>query len=232
MRVELQPVYVLHSRAYRETSLLADLLTVDFGLVAAVVKGARRKSRSRVPVQLFCPYTVSWAGKGDLKSLLHLELAGRVTVLPGLYSYAAMYVNEVLTRLLQPADPHSDIYYLYQNTLARLSVTGAVESALRDFEFALLSALGYGVDWQHDCCTGEPVRADSEYWFDPAEGFTLRQAPQSRVFSGSDILAIAAGDYARDSVRQAAKHLARLALAPHLGDKPLKSRELFRSYTS
>ena len=35
-----QPVYVLHSYPFKETSLVVELFTRDFGRVAAVAKGA------------------------------------------------------------------------------------------------------------------------------------------------------------------------------------------------
>jgi len=55
-RITLQPAYVLHRRPFRNTSLLVDLFTLDFGLIRAVAKGARRqKSRSRALLQLFRP---------------------------------------------------------------------------------------------------------------------------------------------------------------------------------
>jgi len=36
-----QPAYVLHRRAFRETSAIVELLTRDFGRVAAVVRGVK-----------------------------------------------------------------------------------------------------------------------------------------------------------------------------------------------
>ncbi|MFZ1294720.1 MAG: recombination protein O N-terminal domain-containing protein, partial [Pseudomonadales bacterium] len=44
-RIDRQPAFVLHRRAYRESSLLLDLLTRDFGRVGAVVRGARGAGR-------------------------------------------------------------------------------------------------------------------------------------------------------------------------------------------
>ena len=41
VRVDRQPAFVLHSRAYRESSLLLDLLTRDFGRIGVVARGAR-----------------------------------------------------------------------------------------------------------------------------------------------------------------------------------------------
>jgi len=51
--------------------------------------------------------------------------------------------------------------------------------------------------------------------------------PADEGYHGNDLLAIVNGDW-QPATRKTALHLCRALLAPHLGDKPLKSRELFR----
>lgn len=138
MRVELQSAYILHSRAYSETSLLVDLLTLDYGLIAGVIKGGRRKSKTKVPAQLFTPLIVSWAGKTDLKSIIHVEPAAPMLALPGSYLFAGLYINEILERLLQPGLPQPEIYAAYESVLSSLELGGDMEATLRHFEFRLL----------------------------------------------------------------------------------------------
>ena len=45
MRVNLQPAYILHSRPYRDSSLLLEALTAEQGRISLVARGARRRSR-------------------------------------------------------------------------------------------------------------------------------------------------------------------------------------------
>ena len=47
------------------------------------------------------------------------------------------------------------------------------------------------------------------------------------TFYGRDLLAFDRLEFTEDSVLQAAKRFTRIALKPYLGDRPLKSRELF-----
>ena len=63
---------VLHTRAYRETSLLVNLLTARHGRVAAVAKGARSPRRGQ-PLQPFAKLLVSWRGRGSLVTLTGVE---------------------------------------------------------------------------------------------------------------------------------------------------------------
>jgi len=77
-----------------------------------------------------------------------------------------------------------------------------------------------------------PIDPDCIYRFIPDVGFQTRSISGpatlgSSEFMGSDLIAIRDLDIESSSPAQAAKRLLRLALAAHLGDKPLHSRTLF-----
>ncbi|HSB96610.1 MAG TPA: recombination protein O N-terminal domain-containing protein, partial [Spongiibacteraceae bacterium] len=69
----LQPAYVLHTRDFRDSSLLIELFTPEQGRVAAVargVKAARRGSgMQRALLQPFQPLWIAVQGRGELKNL-------------------------------------------------------------------------------------------------------------------------------------------------------------------
>ena len=56
-KITLEPAFVIHTRAFRETSLIADLFTRNHGKLSVIAKGARRpKSKLKViqpPSSLF-----------------------------------------------------------------------------------------------------------------------------------------------------------------------------------
>src|SRR5690606_28170120 len=100
-RIDLQPAYVLHAQPFQNTSLLVDFLCLDYGRLRAVVKGARRpKSRLRALLQPFQPLLISLVGRGELKSLSAAESSVPALQLQGVRLFSAMYLNELLTRLL------------------------------------------------------------------------------------------------------------------------------------
>ena len=73
-RVVLEPAFVLHSRAYRDSSLLVELLTMRFGRLTVIARGVRnRKSRIIGSLALFSPLLVSFSGKTDLQTLQQVE---------------------------------------------------------------------------------------------------------------------------------------------------------------
>ena len=235
MQVELQPAYLLHTRNYRDTSMLVSFLTPNYGLVSGVVKGVRSTGKAaklkRSSLQLFQKLLISWRGKSDLKSITQFESCHQYGQLTEKRLFSGLYVNELLIRLLQPYDENVTLYALYETTLKGLLGDRLIEVVLRQFELKLLELLGYGIQFDTELITGSSIQPSQYYQFYSDQGFVIwlgeGVSTPINVFSGRDILAIAQGEYT-DSARQAAKRLCRLALRSHLGDKPLRSRELFR----
>ncbi|MGD8177026.1 DNA repair protein RecO [Marinimicrobium sp. ARAG 43.8] len=241
MRIEFQPAYVLHARPYRDTSLLLDLLTPDYGRLGAVAKGVRRgKSQRRPLLNPFQPLLVSLSGNSALKTLTAVEAEVEVNSaghrLQGVALYSGFYVNELLVRLLGENDPEPALFDGYRwtlTTLASLEPGQSPEPLLRQFEWRLLDTLGYGVSFTEEAETGAAIRADALYRFDPEAGFVptySSRPPQGTpsLFQGRDLLKCAETDFSNPDVLAVAKRLNRQMLQPLLGSRPLKSREFFR----
>jgi len=216
---------VLHRRGYRETSLIVECLTAEHGRVGLVARGARRGGRnSRLePLQEFA---LAWSGGGELHTLTSAEPQGGVQ-LQGEAAICALYVNELLLRLLARDDPHPEIYPLYWACLRRLPTGEEREPALRRFEYRLLEALGYAFSLDIDA-RGEPVRADRAYWLDAHAGLMPVERTDGETVSGSALLALAADTWTSAADRAQARRLMRAALAPYLGTRPLESPRLLK----
>lgn len=167
-----------------------------------------------------------------MKQLTAVEAAAPPLALAGEYLFSGLYLNELLVRLLHRHDPHPGLFACYGETLESLATATDISASLRRFEFTLLEVLGYHFDPAIDGHNGTPVVADGWYQYQAEYGLVKCQrqhAGPAPVFSGADLLAIAAGEY-RGAQATAAKRLLREALASHLGDRPLHSRELFRQF--
>ena len=69
--------FLLHSTPYRETSLVVDLFTRDYGRIAAVAKGAKRpRSTLRAVLLQFQPLIATWSGRQELRTLIGAEWTG------------------------------------------------------------------------------------------------------------------------------------------------------------
>lgn len=220
--------FVLHSRPYRETSALVDLFCEQIGKVSVVAKGVRGKKNAKKSIlQLFQPLQFSLSGKGELKNLGHTEACGKAYRLSGNSLFSAMYLNELLNRLLLKEFPYPEIYNLYCQTLTHL-MTQDIEPLLREFEFGLLNSLGYGIDFSAEWQNDRAIDASNYYAFVSEHGWQLldNNHQHRHCFHGADLLAISELQWQPASLL-AAKKITRMALHPLLGDKPLKSRELF-----
>lgn len=233
--VDLVSAYVLHTRHYRDTSLLVTVLTATHGKLTLIARGARKTTKStknpRYLLQPFIPLALSWQGKSTLKTLTGMEAAAAQLSLVGNRLYSAMYVNELLVYLLQDEDANNVLFTLYQETLHLLANKDLlIEATLRQFEFSLLMELGYGIDFEYESDHYECIDPTKQYYFLPDQGFVLTALhPDIRAaaFSGQAVRSIGKKDYHSPSVRQAAKLIARTALSPHLKNRKLKSKELF-----
>ncbi len=230
MRVNLQPGYVIHSRPYGDSSALLDVFTAEFGRVGLVAKGARKQTRKGSKaglLQPFIPLLLSFSGGNELKTLRSVESAPGRVELAGERLFSGLYLNELLVRLLHRDDPHPRLFAAYNDTVQQLAHLQMIDVQLRLFELRLLEELGYRLELTIEGATGLPVIPEAFYHYQPGTGLVRRHAGEpSDDFPGADLLAMARGEIG-GHVRQTARTLMREALAAHLGEEPLKSRQLF-----
>jgi DNA repair protein RecO (recombination protein O) len=226
MAAEPTAAYVLHSRPYRDTSLLVDFFTLEHGKVSAVAKGARRpNSKLRSSIQPFVPLQINWGGRQELKSLLNAESVAPTMLLQGNALLCGLYVNELLDRLMLPFDAHPQLYVYYQYVLNELLSGEDIEGGLRTFEHRLLSELGLMPDLS-------AKKAEQIYRYETEAGFIpiekVSESQKHSCFYGSQLMAIAEDDYNEIQIKRAAKRLMRQLIDKALNYKPLRSRDLFQ----
>lgn len=222
-RVTDQPGIVLHTRPYRESSLLLSVLTLDHGLVSLVGRGVRGGRRGR-SLQPFTELRLGWSGRSSLGTLAGFEVAHQHWF-QGNALASAFYLTELLTRLLGEREPHPRLFAGLRWALEEMNSNPAV--VLRNFEKLLLEELGYGLDFERDV-DGQPFQAGSLYRLVPDHGFRLQWGDHGggAGVEGSLLTAIGSNDFDDPGVRRAARRIFAEALAGHLGPKPLLSRQL------
>jgi DNA repair protein RecO (recombination protein O) len=239
--VNTQIAYILHKRAYRETSSILEVLTKDYGRIALMARGTRgAKSKIAGNLLPFTPLVISWQGKGNLPYLKSVERAELKA--PSLRSkslLSAMYINELLMYLLHKDDVHETVFEQYHHCLYSLENENELEITLRKFEVKLLELLGFGLNLLTEADTGEAIIADAFYHYHLEHGPVLCTEPSKRSdnatmpqLSGHCLQALAREDYqllsASAQYMGELKRLMRFVISFHLGNKKLKSRELFR----
>jgi DNA repair protein RecO (recombination protein O) len=227
-----QHAFVLHAYPYRETSLIVEALTADHGRVALVARGARRpRSELRGVLQAFQPLSLSWAGTGELKTLLRAEWRGGLPLVSGSALLCGFYLNELLLKLLAREDAHPRLFGDYADALARLAGGADQAAVLRQFELRLLTELGYALPLTHEADTGAPIDPEARYYYAFERGPRLtvsepgRRYPQVR---GATLLALAGQDFAAADAAAEAKRLMREVLDHYLEQRAIFSRRVVR----
>ena len=230
MRISLEPCYLLHSRPYRESSLLLEALSQSAGRVGLVARGARgTRSRWKNVLQPFRPLLLSWNQRGELGTLTGAEQVASPPALTGEPLFCGLYANELLMGFLQRSDPHPGLFDQYSRLVTALAAGSPPQPQLRLFEKQLMNAAGFGLQLEQECGTGRPVEADAQYEYVPEQGPHRRDSGECGagvLVSGDALLALQSGRIEARHQREL-KALMRRLIRYHLGDRELKSQALF-----
>lgn len=225
-RIDHAPAFILHTRPWRETSLIVDVFARGHGRLGLVARGARRAGAAvKTRIVPFQPLTLSWFGKAALKTLHDAEWQGGALSLSGHALMCGFYLNELLLRLLPEGDAHDGLYDRYVATLHALNASGAeFEPALRRFELGLLAELGYAQPLAH-LPDGRAPEPEARYAFEPGVGIRPARGGQTG-YRGKTLLDLAAGELADAVTLAEGKLLMRALISHYLGEKPLATRQL------
>nr|WP_306671049.1 DNA repair protein RecO [Endozoicomonas sp. SESOKO1] len=223
---------MLHRRSYKERSVIAEFLVEGHGRMAMVVRGVRQsKSRLASLLQPFHQVLVRWKGRGELKTLVDLEL-DRFTFLTGERLYCGFYANELLMRSMIPGQPVDGVTDLYRDTLAHLNQNAPLEPLLRSFELDLLELCGYAPPLDWDALSGDPLKDGMVYRFEPGHGLVptngrIGHHDRPFCYPAALLKALSARDFGNADFYPGFKRFTRQAMNPLIGDRPLQSRMLF-----
>jgi DNA repair protein RecO (recombination protein O) len=230
MRFSLEPAYILHSRQYRESSLLLEALTREHGRVGLVARGARAaKSKWKNVLQPFRPLLLSWTQRGELGTLTGADQVASPPALAGEALFCGLYANELTLRFLQRSDAHPGLFDYYRHLMTQLAGGGELQPLLRIFEKHLLQSAGFGMQLDQEHGSDRVVSADAWYLYLPESGPERRdrgRAGDEHLVSGSALLALKSGQIEEQHLNEL-KHLMRRLIRYHLGERPIASLALF-----
>ena len=224
MRIEAQPAFVLHTRPWRETSLIVEMLTRDHGRVAVIARGVQGAKRHplRAALQPLQWLRVDFLPRGELGRLVQAEALDAAPMLQGETLMAAFYDNEQLLRLLPRQDPAPALFERYAEVRQALAGSDPLAWTLRRFERDLLELLGYGLplDQGED---GAPLDPAGRYRLDPERGPVRDRAHEAGSTSGAALLALSQDRLPPPEQLAELRGALRDVLQSHLGPQKLKS---------
>lgn len=215
--------YVLHTRKYRETSLIVELFTKTEGRVSCIAKGARRtKSPFSGVIQPFQSLLVSWKGRSELLTLIHAEPSEFAKDVFYGNIFSAYYLNELILKVTAKGDPDEQLFEFYKDTLNSIRErSDKTEFCIRKFELQLIGCLGYNIDLDRDM-SGDMIIDDALYEYKHEVG--LVRADDSGI-SGKALQSLKTGEYYAEYL-QPQKRLMRSILSRIIG-KGLYTRDVY-----
>jgi DNA repair protein RecO (recombination protein O) len=225
MRIEQQPAYVLHSRPYRETSLLLECLTREHGRLGVVARGVRGEHarNRRAQLEPFQPLAMDLLLRGEMATLTGVESVGTPLRLSGDAGLSGLYLNELVVRMTGRQDPLPSLFDAYGRTLTRLLNGEPLAWSLRRFERDLLMAIGYGLQLQFDSGTGEPLERDGYYRYLVEQGAIRCTASHEHALLGRDLLALEEDAMPDDRGLKSLRDMMRQIIRFHLGGGELRA---------
>ncbi len=226
MRVTQQPAYVLHARAWRETSLLLEVFSRDFGRVGLLARGVRgaRARIARSLLEPLQPLRMDWSGRGELPVLSAAEADAPPRSFKGDALLSAMYVNELLVRLTARSDPHPELFARYAALLEELPGSVQLAWTLRRFERDLLAVLGYALQLDAEAGSGVPIEATRDYDWLPEQGALPAGVRSDGVrVRGAALLALHADTMPGAEDMAALRRLMRAEIGAHAGERGLQA---------
>lgn len=136
-----------------------------------------------------------FGGRGEVKTLRSAEAVSLALPLSGITLYSGLYINELLSRVLEYETRFSELFRLLALHSVSCRVTGTPEPALRRFELALLGHLGYGVNFTHCAGSGEPVDDTMTYRYREEKGFIASVVIDNKTFTGRQLKALNAREF-------------------------------------
>ena len=228
MRNEILHGYLIHHRKYRERSHIVHLFTQEHGRIDGILR--------QTPPPQYQPICLQASGKSELKNFTKLEIVNQPVFFFGDAFFSGFYLNEVVLRLCPAEVEMPQTFVLYHQTLQQLQLLAQQENPnlflrqiLRQFEHALLEELGYALDFTTDAQQHD-IQVAQHYLFQLNDGFIPTVQQSRATLTGEQILSMRDYEKGRDFNREQLQLLAQLyrqMISSLLGDRPLKSRQLW-----
>jgi len=149
--------YILNQRPFRDTSVLVDLFTQDYGRIRCVARPAKKRGKIiKGNLEPFRYLKLQWTGKGDLQTLIEADERGRHKIPPS-ELMLGIYLNELLLLLTRQHVAQPELFSAYKYTLHKLSDPQINQHIMMRFEVYLLACLGYPLSVDANAVSDEKI---------------------------------------------------------------------------
>ncbi len=218
--------FLLHQRPYGNTSIMAEMFTLENGRISVIARGAKKpKSKFFGVLSPFSKLRITYRGRSELKTLTNVDKEDIFSNSFSKLSFTLLYINELLMKILPHGAPQSELFNLYGKFLIEVKSSKEIDIVLRKFELDLLEMLGYGINFKNEVDAGHSIEVNKSYDFIPELGF--KESPNG-LFDGHEIISISKFDF-KDINKKKFKALTTMAISYSLDGDDLKSRKIFKT---
>ncbi len=138
--------YILNQRPFRDSSVLVDIFTEDYGQICCVARPARKRGKIlKGSLEQFRYLKIQWIGKGNVQTLTEADERGRHNIPPS-EMMLGLYLNELILLFTQHHIEQKKLFSAYKYTLHKLADPVINRQILMRFEIYLLATLGFSLD--------------------------------------------------------------------------------------
>ena len=168
--------YILNRRPFRDSSLLLDIFSEDFGRICCVARPAKKRGKVvKGNTEPFRYLHIQWLGKGDVQTLTEADERGRHSI-PASELMLGLYINELILLFTKQHEPHPELFNAYKYTLHKIGDSHINRQILMRFELFLLQSLDYSIDADKDSEELKKlVISKSYFYFSKEDGLLLEQ---------------------------------------------------------
>lgn len=159
--------FILNRRPFRDNSYLVDLFTRTSGRITCVARVAKKRGKIMSgTLEPFRQLRLDWIGRGEVQTLTMAEEQSRFHLSADILC-KALYLNELLLKLIPKFAPAEETFVCYQQALYRLSeeVHALPALVLMECELHLLASLGYSLNVE-----GAHISNQLQYFYSPDAG--------------------------------------------------------------
>lgn len=175
--------YILNRRPFRDSSLLLDIFSEDFGRICCVARPAKKRGKVvKGHTEPFRYLHIQWIGRGDVQTLTEADERGRHSIPPS-ELMLGLYINELILIFIQQHQPYKQLFNAYKYTLHKLGDSQINRQILMRFELYLLQNLDYSIEV--DMSEGELkelIKSNGTFSFTKDAGLLLEEETQAETY--------------------------------------------------
>ena len=137
--------YIIHSRDFKNSSLILEFFSQEHGIFHLIAKGAKKNKRLKSQLQYFCLLKIQYFGKSSLKTLTTANIIHNQELNSLKSKTSGLYLNELLHLSLNENEVAKQLFTSYENSLKQLNNSN-ITKIFRNFECLILQQCGFELD--------------------------------------------------------------------------------------